>query len=154
MILQIMQLRSFIVFSTNHSNWNPPHFSIVIVSCSRLSLQFLSSCFILSTYRYCALFIKPRRSSSWWVYIENLFRCIQELTRSRFSLGVEIRLLILAITRKWSESTLAPRKVRTSKMFDACINSYVVDLVFTSLVRWDPGCLMNLWMWKIRTANN
>ena len=35
---------------------------------------------------------------------------LAELTRSRFSLGVEIRLLILAITRKWSESTLAPRK--------------------------------------------
>ena len=48
---------------------------------------------------------------------------LAELPRSRFSLGVEIRLLILTITRKWSESTLAPRKAGTAKTFDACLAS-------------------------------
>ena len=56
-------------------------------------------------------------------YFNASLMVLADLTRSRFSLGVEIRLLILAITRKWSESPSAPRKVRTSKKYDACLAS-------------------------------
>ena len=43
-----------------------------------------------------------------------------------FGTGVAIRLLTLAITRKWSESILAPLYVRTSKTFEACLASIAI----------------------------
>ena len=70
---------------------------------------------------------------------------LAELTRSRFSLRVDIRLLMLAITRKWSESTLAPRKVRTSQTFDACLASTAMWLIWF-LVLWSGEIQVALWI--------
>ena len=72
---------------------------------------------------------------------------LAELTRSRFSLGVEIRLLILAITRKCSEPTLAPRKMRTSKSFDACLASTAMWSIWF-LVLWSCEIQVALWIFR------